>query len=131
MRVTPIMTVTALVETGTGLLLLIWPAVVFALLFGWRQVAPETLLIGRVAGAGVISIGVASWPARRDTRTPGQTGVLAGVLTYNVLAALLLAFAGLGLKRAGIVLWPAVAYHVVLAGWCVACRIATRTHNPR
>jgi len=72
-------------------------ASVFALLFGGRQVAPETLLIGRVAGAAVISIGVASWPARRDSRTPAQLGVLAGRLTYNVLAALLLAFAGAGI----------------------------------
>jgi hypothetical protein len=121
MRVTPLMTVTALVETGTGLLLVAWPALLFTLLFDWRQAAPETLLIGRVAGAGVISIGVASWPARRDTRAPAQLGVLAGVLTYNVLAALLLAFAGAGLKMAGIVLWPAVVYHAVLAAWCVAC----------
>ena len=121
MRSTALMTVTAFVETGTGLLLLIWPALVFALLFGWRQVAPDTLLIGRVAGAGVISIGVASWPARRDTRTPGELGVLAGVLTYNVLSALLLAFAGAGLKMAGVLLWPAVVYHAVLAAWCVAC----------
>jgi hypothetical protein len=121
MRVTPLMTLTALVETGTGLLLLIWPAVVFALLFGWRQAASETLLIGRVAGAGVISVGLGCWPARRDARTPAQLGVLAGVLTYNVLAALLLTFAGLGLKMAGIVLWPAVVYHAALAAWCVAC----------
>jgi len=94
---------------------------IFALLFGWRQVAPETLLIGRVASAGVISIGVASWPAKRDTRSPGELGVLAGVLIYNVLAALLLAFAGTGLKMAGVALWPAIAYHAVLAAWCVAC----------
>ena len=62
MRVTPLMIVTAVMETGTGLLLVAWPALLFTLLFGWRQVAPETLLIGRVAGAAVISIGVASWP---------------------------------------------------------------------
>jgi hypothetical protein len=94
MRVTPLMIVTALVETATGLLLLVWPALVFVLLLGWRQAAPETLLIGRLAGAAVIGIGVASWPARHDTRTPAQLGVLAGLLAYNVLAALLLAFAG-------------------------------------
>jgi hypothetical protein len=121
MRVTPLMIVTALAETGTGLLLLVWPALVFALLLGWLQAAPETLLIGRVAGAAVISIGVASWPARHGARTPAQLGVLAGLLTYNVLAALLLAFAGAGLKMAGILLWPAVVYHAALAAWCVAC----------
>jgi hypothetical protein len=120
-RSTALMTVTAFVETATGLLLLIWPALLFALLFGWRQVTPEALLIGRLAGAGVISIGVACWPARRDTHSPGQLGVLAGVLTYNVLAALLLAFAGAGLKMAGVLLWPAVVYHSALAAWSVAC----------
>ena len=121
MRLTPLMIVTALVETATGLLLLVWPGLVFALLLGWRQAALETLLIGRVAGAGVISIGVASWPARHDARTPAQLGVLAGLLTYNVLAALLLAFAGAGLKMSGVLLWPAVVYHVALAVWCVTC----------
>ena len=121
MRVTPLMIVTALVETGTGLLLLVWPALVFVLLLGWRQAAPETLLIGRVGGAGVISIGVTSWLARHDTHAPAQLGVLAGLLTYNVLATLLLAFAGAGLKMAGVLLWPAVVYHAALSAWCVAC----------
>jgi hypothetical protein len=131
MRVTPLMIVTAFVETATGLLLLAWPALVFVLLLGWRQAAPETLLIGRVAGAAVVSIGMASWPARHDARTPAQLGVLAGLLTYNVLAALLLAFAGAGLKMAGVLLWPAVVYHAALATWCVAClprsRVAERS----
>ena len=121
MRPTALMTVTALVETGTGLLLLVWPALVLALLFGWRQVAPETLLIGRVAGAAVISIGVASWPARRDTGSPAQLGVLAGLLTYNVVVTLVLVFAGAVLRMIGIVLWPAVVYHAALAAWCLAC----------
>ena len=53
--------------------------------------------------------------------------MLVGVLTYNVPAALLLlAFAGAGLKIAGIVPWPAVVYHMVLPPKCVARRIATR-----
>jgi hypothetical protein len=58
--------------------------------------------------------------------------VLAGVLIYNVLAALLLAFAGAGLTMAGVALWPAVLYHAVLAAWCVACwpRRETEVHRP-
>jgi hypothetical protein len=62
-----------------------------------------------------------AWPTRHDARTPAQLGVLAGLLTYNVLAALLLAFAGAGLKMAGVLLWPAVVYHAALATWCAAC----------
>jgi hypothetical protein len=120
MRLTPILSVTALVEGPTGLLLLVWPALVFAVLFGWHLPAPETLVMGRVAGACVLSIGIASWVARGDARTPAQLGVLAGVLTYNVLCAAVLVFAGAVLSMAGIVLWPAVVYHVALAAWSLA-----------
>ena len=121
MRLTPLLIVTALVEAGTGLLLLLWPALVFALLFGWRQAAPETLLIGRVASAGLLGIGVACWLARHDSRTPAQLGLLAGVLIYNVAAVVLLGFAGAVLRMVGIALWPAVVYHVALTAWCAVC----------
>ena len=121
MRLTPILYVTALVEGPTGLLLLVWPALVFALLFGWHGPASETLVMGRIAGAGVLSIGIASWGARGDARTPAQVGVLAGGLASNALGAAVLVFAGVVLSMAGLVLWPAVVYHAALAAWCVAC----------
>ena len=98
---------TALVEGPTGLLLLVWPALVFALLFAWHLPAPETLVMGRIASTGVLSIGIASWVARADARAPAQLGVLAGVLTYNALGAAVLVFAGTVLSMAGVALWPA------------------------
>ena len=120
MRLSPILYVTALVEGPTGLLLLVWPALVFALLFGWHLPAPETLVMGRIASTGVLSIGIASWAARADARAPAQLGVLAGVLTYNAPGAAVLVFAGTVLSMAGVALWPAVAYHVALAAWSLA-----------
>jgi hypothetical protein len=117
----PLLTVTALVETGTGVLLLIWPALVMALLFGWRQPAPETLVMGRVAGAGVLSIGVASWRATRDANGPTLAAVLAGVLAYNAVGAVVLVFTGAVLSMVGALLWPAVAYHLALTAWGATC----------
>ena len=109
MRVTPLMIVTALVETGTGLLLLVWPALVFALLFGWRQAAPETLLMSRVAGIALIGLGVACWPGPP----------LAGMVTYGVVVTLYLAYVGLAGGVTGILLWPAVVLHVILTGFLI------------
>ena len=126
LRLSPILSVTALVESPTGLLLLLWPALVFALLFGWHLPGPETLVMGRIAGAGVLSIGIASWVARDDARTPAQIGVLAGVLAYNALAAAVLVFAGAVLSMTGPVLWPAVVYHVALAAWSLAGALGVR-----
>lgn len=70
MRLTPLLIVTALFEAATGVVLLVWPTLILALLFGWRPLAPETLVLGRLAGAGALSIGVASWAATRDAVRP-------------------------------------------------------------
>jgi hypothetical protein len=121
MHRTNLLIVTALLELGTGLLLLLVPALPLALLLNVTERASETLIVARVAGAALLAIGVTCWLARRDGPNPAQHGVLAGVLLYDVAAAGLLAYAGLFLNLAGIALWPAVVLHTMLAVWCVFC----------
>ena len=113
--------VTAVFETATGVLLVLVPAVVFAFLFGWREIGPETALIGRVAGAAVLGLSVASWLVRGDGGARAQFGLLTGLLIYNAVAVVLLVVAGAVLKMVGLLLWPAAFYHVVLAAWSVHC----------
>jgi hypothetical protein len=113
--------VTALVEVGTGLFLLILPAVPLELLIGVSQAAPEGLFIGRIAGAALLALGAASWLGRGDEYSPAHFGLLVGLLIYNAVVAALLGYAGLVLGMAGIALWPAVVLHTVLGAWCVAC----------
>jgi hypothetical protein len=111
--------VTAFLEVGTAVLLLLVPAVPLALLLGVGEAAPETLLVARVGGAALLAIGVASWLARNGEQGPAQLGLLVGILIYNVGAAALLAYAGFKLGMAGLALWPAVVIHVALAVWCL------------
>ena len=113
--------VTALLETPLGLCLLFLPALPFAILLGLEPAAAETLFVGRIAGAALLAIGVASWIARADTLTPAQFGLLTGLLIYDATAAILLVYAGTVLKMVGVLLWPAVALHAVLAAWCLSC----------
>ena len=108
---------TAILEMGTGLLLLFVPAVPLALLLGVGEVAPETLLVARVAGAALLALGAASWVARNGEPSAAQFGLLFGLLIYDGAAAALLAYAGLGLGMVGIALWPAVVIHAALAVW--------------
>jgi|KBSMisStandDraft_5_1062788.scaffolds.fasta_scaffold450059_2 hypothetical protein len=114
--------VTAVAECATGLGLLVVPAVLFGLLLGLETAAVDTILVGRVAGAALLAIGVASWMAKNDARTPAQLGLLTGILIYNVAAAALLAYAGAVLNLRGVLLWPTVALHAILAVWCFSCR---------
>jgi len=113
--------VTALVESITGLLLLLVPALAVALLLGASSPAPETLLVSRIAGAALLAIGVDCWMARNDHGRAAQLGLLVGVLIYDLAAAALLAYGGLILNMYGVALWPAVILHAALAVWCLAC----------
>jgi hypothetical protein len=66
----PFLVITAFVEAATGFCLLFLPELVFSLLLGVERAAAEAILVGRIAGAALLAIGVASWMARADTLTP-------------------------------------------------------------
>jgi hypothetical protein len=121
MHRTFLLIVTAISEGGTGLLLLVVPSVLFALLLGLEQTSPEAVLVARLAGAALAAMAVTCWLARNERAGPAQLGILTGVLIYDVGAAVLLAYAGLVLSMAGFALWPAVVIHVVLSTWCLLC----------
>jgi quinol-cytochrome oxidoreductase complex cytochrome b subunit len=113
--------VTAFVETAAGICLLFLPAVVFAALLGLVDATEEAIFIGRLAGAALLALGVASWMARTDTHTPAQFWLLTGLFIYNVAASTLIGVAGAVLKMVGVLLWPAAILHAVLAVWCFIC----------
>ena len=121
MRVSRLLIVTTAFEGTTGLLLLLLPAVVLAWLFGWREIGRETALMGRVAGAAVLGLSVASWMAREDGGSRAERALLTGLLIYNVVAFVLLAVAGTTQHMIGLLLWPAVLYHGALTVWCAVC----------
>ena len=118
--------VTALVEAGAGLALLVVPSIFFGLLLAIPQPSPEALLVGRIAAAALLALAVSCWLARDDRDGPAQHGLLCGMLVYNVGVGLLLAYAGSMLQMAGIALWPAVALHAAMAIWAVTCLKAPR-----
>ena len=118
--------VTALVEAGAGLALLLAPRVFVDLLLGIAQPAPEALLVGRVGGAALLALAIACWLARTDPGSPSQRGLVYGMLLYNVAVGIILAYAGSMLQMTGIALWPAVVLHAALAVWSLFCLRAPR-----
>jgi hypothetical protein len=112
--------VTALVETPIGLMLLVSPARVVAFLLGVSLDAPAALIVGRIAGAALLSLGGACWLARDEAPSRAGRGLVAAMLLYNSVAVALLASAGARVRLAGVLMWPAVTLHAVLAVWCIA-----------
>jgi len=120
--------VTAALETATGLALLGLPSLVASLLLGGSLDAPSALVVARVTGAALLSLGVACWLARHDERSRAARGLIAAMLFYNAAIVVVLVHAGMGLRLSGIGLWPTVVLHAALAAWCVAC-LRTRRVN--
>ena len=90
-------------EAATGLALLVVPSLVGQLLLG-EELTGIAAVVARVAGIALISLGLACWPG------PPRVGML----VYSAGVALYLAFSGIAGGAAGILLWPAVALHLIL-----------------
>jgi hypothetical protein len=98
------LTFAAVGEFATGVALLLVPSLVGQWLFG-AELAGVGIPVARVTGIALIGLGIACWPGPP----------LLGMLTYSAAAALYLAYVGLSGGFVGVLLWPAVVLHVILA----------------
>jgi hypothetical protein len=103
----------AAAEVATGLALLIAPSLVGQLLLGEGLVG-VAIPAARVAGIALLALGIACWPGPP----------LVAMLTYSALVALYLAYVGFVSGLNGILLWPVVVLHAMLAA--LLTRDATR-----
>jgi hypothetical protein len=110
----------AAIEAGaTGAILLISPA-----LFGWLILGAELSeagqALGRLTGIALLGFALTSWPH------PPAGSVTRAMLAYNMLATIYLGYLGIAGKSVGILLWPAVALHVLLTVLLAADRSSSR-----
>lgn len=113
--------VMALLEVPTGLALMVFPSELVPLLLGTSPETPVGLVIARVTGAALASLGAACWLARRDEASRAARGLIGAMSFYNGAVVAILLYAGIGLGLTGIVLWPVIVLHAVVAGWCLGC----------
>ena len=98
------------IEMATGLALISDPSLVVRLLLG-AGISDSGMAVGRVAGIGLLSLGLACWPSG-DGVTAHATWAL---FIYNLLAAVYLGYLRVGGGFAGFLLWPACIFHAVVA----------------
>jgi hypothetical protein len=107
-----LLTLTAVIEATTGLALIAMPSVVVRLLLG-GDISGVSIPLGRVAGFGLLSLGLACWRARDPTGN--TTPALRAMLTYNSLATIYFFCLAIGGQWVGPLLWPAMALHGILS----------------
>jgi hypothetical protein len=116
-----LLAITAALEAATGAALLLSPPLLVSILLGTSLDTPAASVVGRIAGAGLLALGVGCWMARDHVASGAARGAVAAMVVYNVAATAVLAYAGARLGFSNIILWVAVALHVALAGWCGVC----------
>jgi Ca2+/Na+ antiporter len=85
---------------------------VVRLLLG-AEVSGVGTLLGRCFGIALLALGLACWPSR--SRVESGSSAFQAMLIYNVLNALYLAYLGTIGHVGGLLLWPGVALHAVVA----------------
>jgi hypothetical protein len=98
----------AIFEAATGVALILVPSAVAQMLLG-AGIAGVAAVVARVAGIGLLALGVACWPRKEPTHS-----LLVTILTYNVLVTILFLYIGIFGATVGVLLWPATAVHAVL-----------------
>jgi hypothetical protein len=115
-----LLTVTAVIEAGAGLALLTVPSITASLLLGTPLDSPAAVSLARVGGAAILALAIVCWLASRDAQSPASRGLIFAMVFYNFAVAAVLAFASLVDGLHGVLLWPAVVFHLTMGAWCIA-----------
>lgn len=113
-----LLTTTAVMEAGAGLMLVLLPSTAAMLLFEPSLATSVGLNLIRVAGCAMLSLGVASGLARNDDQSRAAKGLVVGLLLYNLGIALIGVQAGLQLSISSQGIWASTGLHTGMAFWC-------------
>jgi hypothetical protein len=102
-----ILAIAAILEALTGLALFIDPSIVSELLLG-SEIAGVGAMVGRVAGASLMSLALACWPGVLFKNL--SKGLMA-MLLYGLLITFYLGYLGIVEQSRGPLLFPAVLVH--------------------
>lgn len=112
---------TAAIEAGAGAALIGFPSATVDVLLGPSPEALPPTAVVRLLGLVLVVLGVLCWLAGRDTHKPCARRMVVAMTGYNLAATALLVAVGLSAPKAGVLLWPAVALHAAMGGWCMIC----------
>jgi hypothetical protein len=117
-RTTAFFVATAVMEAAAGLGLLVAPTLVIALLLA-GPVTETHVALGRLAGAALLSLGVACWRARADAASAASRALVVGMFVYNAAVIVVVLGGSFGsLSRP--ILWVVTVLHGAMSVWCVS-----------
>jgi hypothetical protein len=114
-----LLTVTAVIEGGTGLTMITFPSTLSRILLGSSLDTPVALTIARITGVAIFALGVACWLNRNNMQRQTVMGLVAALMFYNAGNSAVLIYSGLVLGLSCISLWGVVIVHTCMFAWCI------------
>ena len=108
-----ILSIGGVLESVMGFGLLVAPSALASFLLRSPLVGPG-VVVARLAGGGLLALGIACWSARKTPLAPASLGVSCGFLAYNSVACATLAWAGPALASGGLPVLGAAVLHGIL-----------------
>ena len=109
MTTTKLVMLSAAIEAATGVALIAVPEFVARILLG-AELSGSGVAVARVAGFGLLALGLACWPAKNDATRSS----IRALFVYNILAGLYLGYLRASGSFLSPILWLACVLHVVL-----------------
>jgi hypothetical protein len=109
----------AVIEIITGIGLLLAPVLLIQILLGAEINDPVVVTIARVGGSAIIAIGIMCWQARKDQQGTGLKALTSGLLVYNAVVFVTLAYSAYSYKITPALI-AALIVHFVLAIFCIS-----------
>jgi len=101
---------TSLIELSLGIFLILMPATVLSLLFGWEE-SGHIILLSRFTGIVFVCFGLACYPSNNPADENKISMTFIAMFLYNFLAAVFLGYMKFGENFDGVLLLPAVILH--------------------
>jgi hypothetical protein len=124
-----LLTVGAGLEGLAGLGLLAAPSALVALLLG-SPLEANGIVVARLAGGGLLALGVACWSARITPSAPAAVGVAWAFLLYNAVACVVLAGTDSAVSGRGLLVVGTAAVHGLLAIGLLTALARQRRNQP-
>jgi hypothetical protein len=99
-----LLTVAGIAESLVGLAFLLSPSITTALLLG-AEPDSAGLMIGRVTGVALLSLGITCWGSRAEAGGAARMATLRAITLYNAGAGLLLVMFAVTGKAGGPMVW--------------------------
>jgi hypothetical protein len=123
MNVKLLLQVMAFINVMAGIAFIVFPVFLSWLVLGVSLSEPAAVVVSRIAGVAVLSLGIVCWMVASEGRSKPGKSLVTGLAIYNTLVMMVMVYSITIQDFTSSGLWVVILLHAILAGWCIRTAI--------